>query len=381
MVHANVVVGYALVTVLALGLAQLQRGPRWLAAPFVVVDALLVVALFHEHLFTSESGLDHSLTAPSLAIGFVLLTHVALRLNPRLILLFSVLVIVGWLALLAVAVDAHLAEGPFSEIDWKLFWVEASLATTFGFAAFVCCLVTNDHNVLLQNAVASERRRVNLSRFFPPNVLSQLEQTGQSLELARRHVSVMFVDLRFFTRFSEAAAPEQVADLLAEYREQVTSLVFAHGGTVDKFIGDGVMAVFGQPWSGSDDAARALDCAVALVDALEEWKRSRERRGKQALDAGIGLHTGTAIGGILRSGSHAEFTLFGDVVNVAERLERLCKELGASLVASDAVMARMSPAAGRGAWKWKDDAELEGRTGRLRIAYRVRSNNSERRTP
>lgn len=83
LIHANVVIGYALVTTLALALAAMKRGPHWLAAALVTIDAILVVALFHEHLFTSASGLDHSLTAPSLAVGFVLLTHVALRLNPR----------------------------------------------------------------------------------------------------------------------------------------------------------------------------------------------------------------------------------------------------------------------------------------------------------
>lgn len=372
LIHANVVAGYALVTMLALVLATVERGPHWLAAVFVAIDALLVVALFHEHLFTSSSGLDHSLTAPSIAIGFVLLTHVALRLNPRLIFLFALVVIVGWLSLLTVAVDAHVAKKMPSELDWRLFWVEAGLATTFGFAAFVCCLVTNDHNVLLRDAVASERSRANLSRFFSPNVLSQLQQTGESLELARREVVVMFVDLRSFTRFGEVASPEEVAELLGEYRQLIASAVFAHGGTVDKFIGDGVMAVFGQPWSGSDDVERAFICAGSLADSLDQWASARQRSGKHALRAGIGLHAGTAVGGILRSGTHAEFTVFGDVVNVAERLERLCKELDATIATSEAVMARLSPGQARTGWQWKEDVALEGRAGRLRVAYRSR---------
>lgn len=368
LVHANVIVGYGLATVLALALASLKRGPAWLAAGFVAIDALLVVTLFHEHLFTGN--VDHSLTAPSLAIGFLLLTHAALRLDPRLIILFSVIVVAGWLSLLVVAVDAHVANGPTGPIDWPTFWVEAGLATVLGFAAFVCCLLTHDHNVMLRNAVVSERMRANLSRFFPPSVLSQLEKTGDSLELARRQVAVMFVDLRSFTAFSEAVPPEEVAGLLAEYRELVTSAVFAHGGTVDKFTGDGVMAVFGQPWSQSDDLARALDCAVSLADSLDRWAKGREQRGRKALAAGIGLHAGEALGGILRSGSHAEFTLFGDVVNVSERLERLCKTLRASLVASDAVMAQVPRSAIGPGWSWQDDVVLDGRAGRLRVAYR-----------
>lgn len=128
----------------------------------------------------------------------------------------------------------------------------------------------------------------------------------------------MFVDLRSFTRFSEEASPEEVAKLLSEYRELVVEAVFAHGGMIDKFIGDGVMAAFGQPHKADDDAARALQCALQLRGALAEWKTQRSRRGDKVLDAGIGLHMGTVMGGILESGSHDEFTLFGDAVNVAK---------------------------------------------------------------
>lgn len=368
LVHANVALGYGIATLLALALAELRRGPPWFATVFVVLDALMVVVLFHEHLFAPGRALDHNLTAPSLAIGFVLLTHVALRLQPYLVLLFSGLVIAGWLLLLAVAVEAHL--GASHTYDWPEFLAEGALAAAFAFAAFVCCLLTNDHNVLLKSAAASERRRSNLSRFFSPSVLSELETTGDSLSLGRRHVAVMFVDLRSFTWLSETMAPEQVAELLAEYRELVTKEVFAHRGMIDKFMGDGVMAVFGQPRAMPGDAARALECAVHLSGALSRWKEARTRKGKSAPDAGIGLHTGMAIGGVLQSGSHDEFTLFGDAVNVAQRLERLCKTLNASIVVSREAISEAGQIAEIDQWQWIDDVELDGRAGRMRIAYR-----------
>lgn len=368
LVHANVALGYGIATLLALALAELRRGPTWFATVFVVLDALTVVVLFHEHLFAPGRALDHNLTAPSLAIGFVLLTHVALRLQPRLVLLFSGLVIAGWLSLLAVAVEAHL--GASHTYDWPEFLTEGALAAAFAFAAFVCWLLTNDHNVLLKSAVASEGRRSNLSRFFSPSVLSELETTGASLSLSRRRVAVMFVDLRSFTRLSETMAPEQVAELLAEYRELVTQEVFAHGGMIDKFIGDGVMAVFGQPRATPGDGARAFECAVHLSEALSRWKEVRSQDGRSAPEAGIGLHAGMAIGGVLQSGSHDEFTLFGDAVNVAQRLERLCKTLNASIVVSKEAIAEAGALAAVGQWHWVEDIELDGRAGRMCIAYR-----------
>lgn len=371
LVHANVVASYGLATLLALAMAK--RGPEWLAAAFVVTDAVLVVVLLHAHLFAiTPSGIDQGLTALSLAVGFLLLTHVALRLKPRLVLLFSGLVLLGWLSFLAVAAGNHVG----SKDEWRWLWSEAALAAAFAFAALVCWLLTSDHNVLLRGAVTNERRRRNLARFFPPSVLSDLQTTSESLRLSRREVAVMFVDLRSFTRFSEAAAPEEIAELLAEYRELVTQAVFLRGGVVDKFIGDGVMAAFGQPRVAPDDAARALECAVDLQRSLSKWKIDRLSDGRSALDAGIGLHYGPVIGGILASGSHDEFTLFGDAVNVAERLERLSSPLRASLVISETVAARARMNDTCLQWVWQDEVELNGRSGKLRIAYLPRESSA-----
>lgn len=372
LLHANVVASYGLATLLALALAIAKRGPAWLAVIFVVTDACLVVVLFHAHLFSpTPSGVDQSLTALSLAVGFLLLTHVALRLQPRLVLLFSGLVLLGWFLFLAAAADSQSGGND----DWQWLWAESALAAAFAFAALVCWLLTRDHNVLLQGAVTNERRRRNLARFFSPSVLSDLQTTNDSLRLGRREVAVMFVDLRSFTRFSEAAAPEEVAELLAEYRELVTQAVFFRGGMIDKFIGDGVMAVFGQPREAPDDAARALECAVDLQRTLLKWKIDRLSAGRSALDAGIGLHYGPVIGGILASGSHDEFTLFGDAVNVAERLERLSSPLRASLVISETVAAKAKMSDARLEWIWQDAVELNGRSGKLRIAYLLREAN------
>lgn len=367
-VLSNLVVGYGIITLAALALAECRRGAPWLGTVFVILDALMVVVLFHDHLFAPGKALDHALTAPSLAIGFVLLTHVALRLQPKLLVLFSSLVIVGWLSLLTVAAETHLGMGSSHAFDRTVFLRESALAAAFGFAAFVCWLLTNDHNVLLGSAVASERRRANLSRFFSPTVLGDLESTSTSLALSRRRVAVMFMDLRSFTRLSETVSPEEMAELLGEFRELVTREVFAHGGMIDKFIGDGIMAAFGQPRTSTSDAARALGCAIHLGESLARWKERRQRAGKIAPEAGIGLHAGVAIGGILQSGSHDEFTLFGDTVNVAERLERLCKTLEASMVVSEEAMSAAGHATAL-PWHWIDNVQLEGRAGRLRVAY------------
>ena len=376
-VHANIVMGYGLATLVALASAWSRTGPVWLSSALVVVDALLVVVLFHEHLFAPGPTFDHSLTAPSLAVAFVLLTQVALQLRPRLVLLFAGLVIFGWLSLLAIAARNHTSTATETAGNWVEFSIEGSLAAAFGFAAFVCYLLTNDHNVILRTAIASERHRKSLARFVSPIVLSEIQTTGDSLRLARRRAAVMFVDLLSFTRFGESVAPEEVAELLAEYRAIVTEAVFAENGMVDKFVGDGVMAAFGQPYEAKDDSIRALRCALQLKDSLAQWKAARMKMGKASLDAGIGLHAGTVIGGVLESGSHDEFTLFGDVVNVAQRLERLTRPLNAVVVVSEEVLLANPTSLKDAAWIWQDAVELAGRNGKMRIAYLPRAKTKE----
>ncbi len=361
-VHSNVITGYAIATILALTLALTNRAPVWAGNAFIVVDAIVVVALFHEHLF--GGSLDHNVTNASLAIAFLLLNHVALRLVPRLVLLFATLVVTGWLSLLFVMMFRH--SGGHS--PWPLL-KDAALAMSFSFAAFVSFLLTRDHNRLLKQAAKSERRRQNLSRFFSPAVVTEIQRGRASLDLQRRPAAMMFVDLRSFTRFAETAKPSELEGLLAEYRLQVTQAVFEHSGIIDKFIGDGVMAVFGPPVPRPDDVSRALQCALELSRKLDDWRQLRQRQGKPALYFGIGLHVGPVISGVLKSGQHDEFTVFGDAVNVAERLERLAKSLGASLVVSSAVLDAIGPVAETHPWRRQLDAKLEGRSGTLSIAY------------
>mgnify|MGYP001806011182 CR=1 FL=1 len=363
----HIVAGYASATLLGLSLAYARVGMPWLTPSFAIADAALVVALFHEHLWAPGGGLDHSLTAPVIAIAFLLLAHVALRLRPLLISLYAGLVLSGWLALLGAMVLISFAGIDVHRHDFSVFAAEAALAAAFGFAAFVCYRLTRDHAVLLQGAIASERSKATLARFFSPSVVAEIERTGTTLSPSRRISTVMFVDLRGFTRLSETLPPEEISDLLTEYRQLVTGYVFDAGGTIDKFIGDAVMAVFGHPRSKSDDAARAFECAVKVAVILRQWRDRRLAAGQPAPSAGIGLHTGNVIGGVIASGCHDEFTVLGDAVNVAQRLESLTKTLDAALIVSEATLVpSLCPAAEQG-WIWQDSVELPGRAEHLRV--------------
>ena len=354
-VHSQVAAGYALVTVAAVALPLLGRGPRWLSTLLIVGDALLVLMLFHEHLFATVPHLDHSLTAPSIAVSFLLLSHAALWLTPRLVVLFASLVLGGWLSL-----AAALAAGSMQDA-LAVLAPDLALALAFTFAAFIVYLLTDDHVRLMHGAIATERRRANLSRFFSPGVASELEARGDTLGLRRHDAAVMFVDLRAFTEFAERAAPLQLATTLSEYRQLVSDVVFEWGGTIDKFVGDGVLALFGVPNPSRDDARRALACAQEIARVLAQWRDDRLRRGEPAFETGIGVHFGPVISGVLASGRHDEFTALGDTVNIAERLERCAKAFRASLVISEDLITQIDRPHERETWE-RHTVALAGRS-------------------
>src|SRR5208337_1169680 len=135
-----------------------------------------------------------------------------------------------------------------------------------------------------------------------------------------------------FTGMAETMTPEAVMTLLREFHERMTAQIFACGGTVEKYIGDAIMAVFGVPTAGANDAANALNCAEKMIDALDCWNAERIRDGETPLAIGIGLNYGPAVFGDVGSEHSMSFTVIGDTVNTAARLQGLTRTLKTPLV-------------------------------------------------
>lgn len=358
--HWIVVASYLAISIASVATARCLPGRSWLKTFFVVLDALLVALLLYAHILAGPVTENHNLTTTSLVVAFILLVHVGLKLERRLVLIFSGIVLAAWVAMLATTAARHQAAGTFPLLG-SFFNQDLGLTVSFAFTAFAIYLLARDHDRTRREALKADQRRLNLSRFFSPLVVSELQERGGTLGLERRNAAIMFVDLRDFTLFAETAPAPELAFVLAEYRQLVSQTIFEHGGTVDKFIGDGVMAVFGQPRPMEDDADRAMACALDLVDALSDWKNHNARNGHPALDAGIGLHYGKVVGGVLDSGCHSEFTVIGDAVNVAQRLESLTKTLQAPLVVSAALMARLRAPLPPALWVPQEAVALPGR--------------------
>src|SRR5215207_2166710 len=196
--------------------------------------------------------------------------------------------------------------------------------------------------IAVENARAHERlareevARANYSRFLPEYVVKQMLENPESFKLGgvSQTITILFADIRGFTRMSEHAPPEKIVNLLNRYFSAMTDIIFAHGGTLDKYLGDGLMALFGAPTATPDDASNALNAAVAMQRRLMAINRELRDEGFAEIGVGMGLHTGDVIVGYIGSERRSEYTAIGDAVNTSSRLES--NALGGEILISDA---------------------------------------------
>ncbi|MBX7053599.1 MAG: FHA domain-containing protein [Pyrinomonadaceae bacterium] len=190
------------------------------------------------------------------------------------------------------------------------------------------------HKRLAREEVA----RANYSRFMPEYVVKQLLENPDSFRLGgvNQKITVLFADIRGFTSFSETENPERVVGLLNRYFTAMTEIIFEHGGTLDKYIGDGLMAIFGAPTATPVDAVNAVKAAVAMQKRLITLNEELRQAGYSPVKVGIGLHTGVATIGYVGSEQRSEYTAIGDTVNLAARLEQ--NAVGGQILVSEATV-------------------------------------------
>ncbi|MCC6489201.1 MAG: GAF domain-containing protein [Candidatus Hydrogenedentes bacterium] len=211
----------------------------------------------------------------------------------------------------SIYVDTRSTTHAFNQEDLELF---ASLAAQSAMAI--------ENVQLYERMVATEKKRANLGRFLSPSIVDEIMKEDSVLELGgrKRIVTTVFCDVRGFTPIAERLSPTDLVDMLNEHFTAMTRIIFDNQGTLDKYIGDEIMAVFGSPLSTDDDALRAVKAALAIQARNAELNVERAQDGRPLFDLGIGVATGEAVAGYIGSPERMEFTVVGDKVNTARRL-------------------------------------------------------------
>jgi adenylate cyclase len=216
----------------------------------------------------------------------------------------------------------------------------------FLIVSLTLALAVRRANALLVSHAGIERERTNLARYFSPNVVEQLSQNDEPLKQVRtQNVGVLFADMVGFTAYADGRSPMQVIGTLRQFHERMEREVFQHGGTLDKYLGDGLMATFGTPFTSEADAGNALRCAQAMIGSIDELNLERSNRNEPPIRLSIGLHYGQVVLGDIGL-NRLEFAVIGTAVNAASRLETLTREYGCAMVASDELVRRARAEAG-----------------------------------
>ena len=368
---------------LVTGLAQLWMYSRRMAPPitpyaFMLVDSLaLVAALLLPNPF-EPGGLPRPLPLrwASFMYFFLFLMQAAFSFRPRLLLWTGLCGAGAWtLGFLWIATRPETILDPRGGTTTLSRYLDPNYASILNYQneviAFLLvsaglALLVRRSRTLVAERVDAERTRGNLARYFSPKVVDALAERDEPLGRVRRQsVGVLFADLVGFTTMAEEMTPEEVMALLRDFHGRMEEEVFRHGGCLEKFIGDALLATFGVPDPGPRDATDTLACARGMREALEAWNRERTPAGLPALRMGLGLHYGPVVAGDIGSRRNIAFATVGDTTNVTSRLQALTREMGAGLVASGALVAAVEREAA-------DPGVLAGLTSRGRHVLRGR---------
>jgi len=221
--------------------------------------------------------------------------------------------------------------------------------------------------VMIEDISSEKRMKSTMSRYMDPGLADQLMEGGQGDDFLggrSADATVLFSDIRSFTTITETLGPQGTVALLNEYFTIMVDCITEEGGMLDKFIGDAIMAAFGIPVAHGDDEDRAMRAAIKMITSLNAWNIEREARGEMKIDHGLGLNTDNVVSGNIGSPKRMDYTMIGDGVNLAARLESACKQYHAHLLISEFTYAKL-----KGTYRIRDidDVIVKGKTKPVRV--------------
>jgi adenylate cyclase len=331
-VEREVLLIYGAICIVRLVLAYLRLLPTWMIYLSVVIDmALLMGLIFSFHLKYAQTAAFY-LKVPTLLYVFLFIGLRALRFEARLVMFSGVCAAAGW-AYLAYYVSTGRGGPPnrthnfieYMTSNALLVGAEIDKIIAILLTTAVLALAISRARHLLVRSVSEGAAARDLSRFFDPGVATRIRTAALSIKAGEgelRDAAILTVDLRGFTQLSTELEPDEVMKVLQDYQGRVCPLIASNGGSIDKFLGDGILASFGAVMPDAAAAANAMRAVDEVMEAVDAWRARRLAAGHVAPDVGAALATGPVLFGVLGDGTRLEYTVIGDAVNLAAKLEK-----------------------------------------------------------
>jgi len=333
---------YLGLTLVRLVWACRTRLPEWSLMMSVVFDmALLMVLIWSFHLQYAQPA-SFYLKAPTLFWAFMFIALRALRFDARFVILAGLVAVTGWILMVVYVafidpVDTMITRDyvTYMTSNSLLIGAEVEKVLSIFLVGAIIAVALQRAKSLLISAIAEQAAAQELSRFFAPEIAAKIKGSEHEIHAGTgelRDAAILYLDIRGFTRLAAGTTPDVAVGLLSEYQSLVVPIIQRHGGSIDKFLGDGVMATFGAGMPSDSYAADALRALEAVLAACREWRQSREAAGRPCPPVNGSVATGRVLFGAVGDETRLEYTVIGDAVNRAAKLESHNKVLKVNAV-------------------------------------------------
>ena len=326
---------YFAATVVRLIWCARGRLPAWSLVGSIVIDITLLMALIWSFHIQYQQPAAFYLKAPTLLYVFIFIALRALRFEERYVLIAGGVAAAGWLAMVAYAAltDARGAPVTHNYVEYMshpliLWGAEIDKVVAILVVSVLLFLAIRSARMVLVRALAEGEAAHDLKRFFSDGVAQQITGADERVQPGHGRLaeaSIMFLDLRGFTALSRTLPPDQTVAVLGDYQARMVPIIGRNGGSVDKFLGDGILASFGAARTSPTHAADALRAVDALMAEARQWSDERAADGKPSVKVGAAVASGTVLFGAVGDATRLEYTVIGDAVNLAAKLEKQTK--------------------------------------------------------
>jgi adenylate cyclase len=334
---------YFVATLIRLVMAYRIRMGFWLLAGSIVIDMALLYGLIWSFHLQYMQPASFYLKAPTQQYVYIFIALRALRFEVQYVVLAGIAAALGWLAmigyvLLADPENAMITRSYVEYLTSNSILVGAEIDKIIAIAAVTTILAFAIHGArrMMTLAMREEHASENLSRFFAPEIARHISRSGAAISAGEgeaREAAILNLDVRGFTALASSASPQEVMGVLADYQRRMVPIIQRHGGAIDKFLGDGIMATFGATRPLDDYAARAMAALEECMGAAADWSAEQAALGRPQLTVNGALASGRIVAGAVGDATRLEYTVIGDAVNLSAKLEKHNKVAGCRALA------------------------------------------------